>query len=355
VQAQIRKVEQELHDIHTEAERLVGIHPTTGEILFDSGVVQGAGMDVTPAMDAKLAGSIMIHNHPLGYLEHTFGDPKTDPLTNGNSFSSEDVLTGARLGAAEMRAVGPRATYVLRGKADPAWGFEYKDRASANIAQLDVANALSNAHTSTYLRGYQAIESGSLTRQQASARHWDTLWSELAPQRGWEYQAFKAPDFIEAYNANQPRDRTGKWASGGSAGTQVAVRSLERSGGYSVRTYGTATKRPPSTGVMMGYGADRGHNQRLTHAEHMSHADRVSAIREHYKANRTFIQAHPDRFAGGWMQTHPDGSATLHLDVSRYFPPSQRASAIRFGKSENQIAGYDLGSGEDIAVGGTGS
>lgn len=160
---------------------------------------------------------------------------------------------------------------------------------------------------------------------------------------------------VSEYDASQPRDHTGKWTSGGSATTQVGVRGLERYGGTSVRAYGTKAPQPQPPGIMVSYSAKHGHNQRIQHAETLTHQQRVELFREHFKRNRDFVMASPDRYAGGWLQTHSDGTATLHLDVSRRITgPGMLERATTMGHRENQISGYDLTTGETIDFGGTG-
>lgn len=157
---------------------------------------------------------------------------------------------------------------------------------------------------------------------------------------------------LEEYN--KYHDAHGRFSSGGGAASvdnktiagEVGGAGAAPGDGGSVDVKG----QHPTTGIMVSYAPRPGMNVVLD--ANIGPAERKAAITDFVKANRERIKQHPDNHVGIWVD--PETGKT-HLDVSRRYPKEQRAKAIRAGRSNNQIAVFDLDHGEEIPTGGTGA
>jgi hypothetical protein len=152
---------------------------------------------------------------------------------------------------------------------------------------------------------------------------------------------------FEEYNPYH--DARGRFASKNARGATLDSRSLATKvasgadeGGGSFDLAGGS----PESGIMVSYAKKDGHGKVL---EATTKAQRDAAIRDWVKEQRSFVRSNKDNHYGVWV----DGGKT-YLDVSQRFPKEQRAAAIKAGKSQNQIAVFDLDTFTEIGTGGTG-
>lgn len=119
--------------------------------------------------------AIMTHNHPRGW-----GHPENSMRRIGNSFSKEDIQLAIKWDLAEMRAVTPNYTFIMK-RPENGWGLSI-DEASKAIDRLD---------TKIHEDFQNRIENGTTTIKKASTVHYHRLWQEVSKECGWLYSKKK--------------------------------------------------------------------------------------------------------------------------------------------------------------------
>lgn len=158
-------------------------------------------------------------------------------------------------------------------------------------------------------------------------------------------------EFIRIEEYNKYHDAKGRFAPGGpSGGGKLDTKTLAGQanagldeGGFSLDVSGNS----PSTGIMVSFDAKDGHGVVIDAT--MDRPAREAALRDWVSKQRKFVGNDPENYFGGWID---NGKA--YLDVSHRFPKEQRDKAIEAGKSQNQIAVFDLDTFTEIPTGGTG-
>jgi len=113
---------------------------------------------------------IFTHNHPSGWYakEGSFG-------RIGSSFSAPDVLLAIKYDMKEMRAVTPLIRFSMKRPAD-GWPSLSDAKMEYNRLNMEISQ-----------ENYSRIESGTLTRGQASSTHYHEIWKRFAKRFGIEY------------------------------------------------------------------------------------------------------------------------------------------------------------------------
>lgn len=123
----------------------------------------------------KMKDGIMTHNHPRGW-----GYPEKSLGRIGNSFSSDDINLAVRWDLAEMRAVTPNYTFVMRRPVG-GWGIRIED----------LSKLIKKENSKLQKEFQERIYSGKLTPERASAVHYHILWKRIVKQTGWDYSKSK--------------------------------------------------------------------------------------------------------------------------------------------------------------------
>lgn len=122
----------------------------------------------------------MTHSHPRGQeLEDG------NPMKKGNSFSPEDIAFAAKADLAEMRAVSGGYVHVMRrpsgGWPDPESIFYRSEFRSDSVRT----------------RFSTAIFAGQMKVWEANAAHWHTVWEEICPEEGMEYERIPYEEYVQ--------------------------------------------------------------------------------------------------------------------------------------------------------------
>ena len=150
------------------------VYDKLGNVLIDK---RGASYSVSFTNDEclKMKDAIMTHNHPRGWSY-----PEDSMQRIGNSFSKEDIQLAIKWDLAEIRAVTPNYTFIMKRPED-GWGL------SVNEA----GKAIDRVNTKIHKDFLNRIESGTTTINKASTVHYHRLWKELSKERGWLYSKKK--------------------------------------------------------------------------------------------------------------------------------------------------------------------
>lgn len=164
---------------------------------------------------------------------------------------------------------------------------------------------------------------------------------EDALQEGWEHILHHRPNERRIWQYRD--DKTGRWGHdpgttrGRRRGARELVRFTRGRGGF---TYSPTTARVPKRGVAV--------------SPYPSRSESFPAkylVPQHIKAymerNRDLL-ARDKHYLGAW---HDKESGQVWLDV---VVVTNKRDAIERGRAANQIAVYDLGTGEEIQTGGSG-
>lgn len=122
----------------------------------------------------KLKNTIMTHNHPSGWAY-----PENSVRRIGNSFSEDDILMAVRCDLAEMRAVTPNYTFVLK-RPEKGWGITPEDFHEAYKS----VNKLIREEGDAYVDKMGYSESSC---DRAGIVHFHKVNKRLAKMLGWEY------------------------------------------------------------------------------------------------------------------------------------------------------------------------
>lgn len=165
---QVTKVENEIRN-NKKFETAVAFDKD-GKVLLDK---RGQQFSVTfTDEEAKLLkDTIFTHNHPRGW-----GHKDNSMMRIGSSFSDADIITAIRNDIAEIRAVTPNYTFVMK-RPEKGWGMTYQE-ASAKIKRIN----------NYYLTEFdKRINKGTTTPNKASIVHWHSVWKVFAENNGFEY------------------------------------------------------------------------------------------------------------------------------------------------------------------------
>lgn len=118
---------------------------------------------------------IFTHNHPRGW-----GYPEKSLGRIGNSFSPEDVFLAVRWDVAEMRAVTPNYTFIMK-RPEKGWGID--------LEQLNRIIKLENYNLNKEFS--ELISKDIITPSQANVLHYHTLWKRISTKLEWSYSKAK--------------------------------------------------------------------------------------------------------------------------------------------------------------------
>lgn len=116
----------------------------------------------------------MTHNHPSGWAY-----PENSVRRIGNSFSEDDILMAVRCDLAEMRAVTPNYTFVLK-RPKKGWGVTLEDFHQVYKS----VNKLIREEGDAYVDKMGSSESSC---DRAGIVHFHKVNKRLAKRFGWEY------------------------------------------------------------------------------------------------------------------------------------------------------------------------
>lgn len=141
-----------------------------GNVLVDK---RGASYSVVFTDDecSLMKDAIVTHNHPRGWAV-----PERELGRIGNSFSMEDLILAISRDVAELRAVTPNYTFVMRRPVN-GWGVFWKD--------LMEDYKRENKKLGKELG--DRIARGTLTVSRANATHYHILAKRIAKKYDWEY------------------------------------------------------------------------------------------------------------------------------------------------------------------------
>lgn len=120
---------------------------------------------------AQMKDAILTHNHPSGWKA-----PENSIRRIGCSFSIEDLSLAVGHDVAEIRAVTPNYTFVMR-RPESGWGVSLRDFQAAYIKE---DGKLRNEFS-------RRIDKGILTVAQANSTHHHILAKRVAKKYDWEY------------------------------------------------------------------------------------------------------------------------------------------------------------------------
>lgn len=150
------------------------VFDSKGNILVDK---RGKAYNVSFTEDEckRMKDCIMTHNHPRGweYPENSLG-------RIGNSFSPEDIYLAVNWNLAEMRAVTPNFTFIMK-RPEQGW----------NIAMKELQTIVRNENEKLRIEFGKRIDEGTLTVTQANAVHYHILWKRISEKCGWSYSKAK--------------------------------------------------------------------------------------------------------------------------------------------------------------------
>lgn len=170
-----RKVVNTENEIRMNEKFETGVlYDKEGNVIIDK---RGAATSVSFTAEecAKMKDCIFTHNHPRGWMY-----PEKSLGRIGNSFSREDIMLTVANDVAEMRAVTPNYTFIMKRPVG-GWGIDVKE--------LKVLFDKENARLRKEFE--ERIYSGTLTPERASAVHFHILWKRIAKQTGWDYSKSK--------------------------------------------------------------------------------------------------------------------------------------------------------------------
>ena len=150
-------------------ESAYGFDPTTGEKVWERHT-DGTEVPLTPDDRARLGDMVFTHNHPLGWQF-----PEDDPRRKGTSFSPHDVQSAALAQVAELRAVSPGYTFVMRP------GMHGWPRAE------EIGQAFEMAYRHLEAESALAALNGKVDPVRRVADAFHNVWTELTPVLGLEY------------------------------------------------------------------------------------------------------------------------------------------------------------------------
>ena len=165
--APLNEVERWLRARRTESG--YGFDPTTGEKVWGRHT-DGMEVPLTPDDRAQLRGMIFTHNHSRGWQF-----PEGDPRRKGTSFSPHDVQSAALAQVAELRAMSPGYTFVMRPGAHGWPDVE------------EIGRTFEMAYRHHEAESALAALSGKLDPVRRVADAFHNVWTELAPVLGIEY------------------------------------------------------------------------------------------------------------------------------------------------------------------------
>lgn len=150
------------------------VFDSKGNILVDK---RGKAYNVSFTEDEckRMKDCIMTHNHPRGW-----GYPENSLGRIGNSFSPEDIYLAVNWNLAEMRAVTPNFTFIMK-RPEQGW----------NIAMKELQTIVRNENEKLRIEFGKRIDEGTLTVTQANAVHYHILWKRISEKCGWSYSKAK--------------------------------------------------------------------------------------------------------------------------------------------------------------------
>ena len=119
----------------------------------------------------QMKDAIFTHNHPRGWKT-----PENNIRRIGSSFSMEDLSLAIGNDVAEIRAVTPNYTFVMR-RPEKGWGVSWED--------FQATYRKENAKLKKEF--VRRIEKGILTVSQAETTHYHILARRIAKKYDWEY------------------------------------------------------------------------------------------------------------------------------------------------------------------------
>lgn len=144
-----------------------------GNVIIDK---RGAkyGVAFTDEECVKMKDCVFTHNHPRGWAY-----PEKSLNRIGNSFSIEDISLATYNDLAEMRAVTPNYTFIMK-RPDVGWG-DYKE----------IEKIIDKENKKLRREFGNRINNDTLTPGQANITHYHFLWKRVSKLLGWEYSKLK--------------------------------------------------------------------------------------------------------------------------------------------------------------------
>ena len=144
-----------------------------GNVIIDK---RGAkyGVAFTDEECVKMKDCVFTHNHPRGWAY-----PEKSLNRIGNSFSIEDISLATYNDLAEMRAVTPNYTFIMK-RPDVGWG-DYKE----------IEKIIDKENKKLRREFGNRINNDTLTLGQANITHYHFLWKRVSKLLGWEYSKLK--------------------------------------------------------------------------------------------------------------------------------------------------------------------
>lgn len=170
-----RKVVNTENEIRMNKKFEIGVlYDKKGNVIIDK---RGAATSVSFTTEecAKMKDCIFTHNHPRGW-----GYPEKSLGRIGSSFSPEDIMLTVAHDVAEMRAVTPNYTFIMK-RPKEGWGI--------GVEELNELIMKENRKLKKEFQ--ERIYSGTLTPERASAVHFHILWKRIVKQTGWDYSKSK--------------------------------------------------------------------------------------------------------------------------------------------------------------------
>ncbi len=124
----------------------------------------------------NLNNNIFTHNHPRGW-----SNPEGTIGRIGSSFSINDVAIGIRYNSAEIRAVGPVFTFVMKR---PAAGWKMTTEDAINKYRK-IEESVRSEFTSVINKS--SYKHQDIAIQRAEVLHYHTIWKRFCSENGIEY------------------------------------------------------------------------------------------------------------------------------------------------------------------------
>lgn len=146
------------------------VYDKNGNIILDKRG-QATSVSFTDRETDLFKDAILTHNHPRGW-----GYEANSMQRIGNSFSMQDITIAIKHDMAEIRAVTPNYTFVMR-RPENGWGVGW------TTALIEMGNI-----NNTIKRDFERrLRKNTTTVKKASTVHYHILWKRFAEQYGIEY------------------------------------------------------------------------------------------------------------------------------------------------------------------------
>ncbi|MBI4319416.1 MAG: hypothetical protein HY675_13085 [Chloroflexi bacterium] len=165
----IRQIEDQIR--RNPAESLHAVDASGRVVLSKLGTQNEVVLDPTDL--ALLRDTIVTHNHPGGLVYLS-----SDPRSQGNSFSREDIMAASQADVVEMRAVTPVWRFIVRRPA-VGWGDWGRD-----------LSPVFSQHRAAVTREFQEAVwvTHTMTQAEAEAQFSHEVWTRVSQELGLDYR-----------------------------------------------------------------------------------------------------------------------------------------------------------------------